>query len=149
VNPVTALSRIAHYVGTVDGIRASVYPLPKQLPPGICFVPFWDETIIHHSRLKLWEIKVQGQLTVPMQGSIPQESGALDPIAVAIVDRFDSTTNNGDAFRLVSPDDGKPGVPFCQVGRIQPAQEIEYAGLTRYGAVIWFDLKLERFANGD
>lgn len=142
MNPTMALGQLANYASAAIGLAESQYPAKGTAPKYPGLVLFWDETPITEFQEQYWIMTVRGQLMVALKGKTENDIALADNMIPALVDAFAVGTQ---ARHLQDPNSGDR-VAHCRVERVQPSQEITYAGLVHYGALVWWNIKLRRFA---
>lgn len=148
--PTTACKMIAQYSeGGVSGLRAS-YPRPTQInPPHL--ILFWSDTdnTIGGGSEQYWRMTVYGQLCVGALGIPEKEVLRAEQVIAPIMDVFTPDDAGSAAFHLEvlnAAGSGYDRVDHCILKRAVASQEITVAGQRFYGAELWFEVLLRRFA---
>lgn len=139
--PTEALAEIASVSGAALGLRESSYPA-KGLPPKYPgLVILWGEAAIQYqSTEQYWVMQVRGLLMTGLTNDSHHHVNEVDPLVVKIVDTFAPGTA---AFSLRKANGDQ--VDTCMVTSVSASQEIGYAGLQHYGAIINWEVQMRRF----
>jgi hypothetical protein len=131
MQPQTAMARLAHYAGEVAGVRASYPATATVVTPHL--IVWWDETVqTYASGVQYWLLTARADLLMSLKGNPESEIVTADALIAPIADAFDPNNANHAEFRR-------------HVG----GQPVEYAGHVYYGAQMYFEIKLRRFAGSD
>lgn len=139
--PTTALAQLASYAGTVTGLKA-YYPAPNDITAP-ALVLFWDETSIAEMDEQTWLMAVKGQVMTALRGNTSNEVLRADALLAPLADAFSPNAADKSAYFLR---DATDGVDYCRFVRVVPSLVIGYAGHDYYGAEVFWQIKLRRFA---
>jgi hypothetical protein len=147
MQPQTAMARLAHYAGEVAGVRASYPATATVVTPHL--IVWWDETVqTYASGVQYWLLTARADLLMSLKGNPESEIVTADALIAPIADAFDPNNANHAAYSLTTAD-GLDRVDFCEFRRHVGGQPVEYAGHVYYGAQMYFEIKLRRFAGSD
>lgn len=140
------IAAIRDVIADVPGVKYVHYPAPRTITRRCEVVLYWGgegrTTIdLGAGQHRKWNPVVKAQILTPAEGNTPAEFGEIDRLITPIVDAFDGET----AGRLLAV----PGLKIdrCQVVATDSPLMIPYAGLSCYGAELFFDIKTHRRIN--
>jgi hypothetical protein len=124
------------------GLQSAHYPAPGHLPTLPTLVVMWDGIPeIAESNEQILTVSWRGLLFTSLE-RIETQISDVDPFALPLIDAF-SPNLNPDNHHLGG------GVQFCRVSSIQGSVPIEYNGQTHYGARVFWQVKVRRYAGAD
>lgn len=142
--PIDALKQLARYAATVPGLNAD-YPATNRIKPPHMMLWFSEGEIVSQGE-QLWRIRPKGQLLGSVKGGdLKSDFIDVERFFAPLVDVFSPDAADRSAYHLRDPDTGEM-VDFCMVQRITSGLAIPWLGSEYYGAEIFFDIKLRRFA---
>jgi hypothetical protein len=140
--PTDALKQLAYYAGTITGLNAD-YPATNRIKAPHLMVWFNEAEIISPGE-QLWRMTAKGQLLGSVKGGdIKTDFINVEQFFAPLADLF--SPQNHAAYHLLDSVTGAM-VDFCQLSRIASGQAINWLGSDYYGAELFFDIKLRRFA---
>ena len=141
------LAAMAARIGQVAGVADAFYPAKNQLAGTPAVALYWNgplnTRIEHTTGGQMWIVSLKAQVLGNRMGNdTPAEFARVDNLITPIVDAFAIDPDGHGANAIL------PGLPDT-VSRILPVEvrpslAISYAGVTYYGAEIYFDCKFHR-----
>jgi hypothetical protein len=124
------------------GLKSAHYPAPGTLPVLPTLVVLWDGFEKSEVSEQHWMHRFRGMLFTSLD-PIESQIAAIDPLVIPIVDAF-SPNGNPTNYRLRTTDG--QGVEFCDVRTGNLSTPISYNGIQHYGGILWWTVKVRRFA---
>lgn len=143
--PTDALKQLARYAATIPGLNAD-YPATNRIKPPHLMLWFNEGDIVSQGE-QLWLIRPKGQLLGSVKGGdLKSDFIDVERFFAPLVDLF--TPENHAAYHLQNATTGEI-VDFCGLARITSGLAIPWMGADYYGAELFFDIKLRRFAGSE
>lgn len=142
--PTDALKQLARYAATIPGLNVDYPATSKVLSPHMML--WFNEGEIVAQGDQVWRIRPKGQILGSVKGGdLKSDFINVEKFFAPLVDLFSPDAADKSAYHLRDAETGEQ-VDFCCVARIVSGQAITWMSAEYYGAEIYWDIKLRRFA---
>lgn len=124
------------------GLKSAHYPAPGTLPQLPALVVVWDGYEKSEVSEQHWMLRFRGTLFTSLD-SVESQIATIDSLVVPIVDAFSPNLNPAN-YRLRTADG--QGVEFCDSRTGNLSIPVTYNGQQHYGGILWWTVKVRRFA---
>jgi hypothetical protein len=125
------------------GLASAHYPAPGHLPTLPTLIVLFDGVPeIAESNEQILMLSFRGLLFTSLD-RIEEQISDVDPLVFPLIDAFSNNLNPSN-YHLQRSDGQR--VEFCRVERVEASVPVPYNGTTHYGARVFWNVKLRRFA---